>query len=66
MFDPFKFYDEMLDIFHETVRGSKDENTVETVFLEFEVPKENADELCAMVANWLADKGCDPEEFYAG
>lgn len=66
MFDPFKMWDEMLDIYNETVRGSKDEAEVDTVILEFEVPKENADELGAMVANWLHDKGYDPEEFYAG
>lgn len=66
MFNPFKIWDEMLDIYTETVRGSKDDNTVETVFLEFECPKQDTDELNALVANWLADKGYDPEEFYAG
>ena len=45
MFNPFKMWDEMLDIYTETVRGGKDENTVETVFLEFECPKHDADEL---------------------
>ena len=66
MFDPRRMGDEMLDIYKETVRGSKDEATVDTVFLEFEVPKDDADELGAMVANWLVDKGYDPEDFYAG
>jgi hypothetical protein len=66
MFNPFKWYDEMLDIYTETVKGSKDEQTVDTVFLEFECPKEDADELCAMVANWLSDNGYNPEDFYAG
>lgn len=66
MFNPLKFWDEMLDIYTETVRGSKDDSTVETVFLEFECPKQDADELGALVANWLSDKGYDPEEFYAG
>lgn len=66
MFNPFRMWDEMLDIYTETVKGSKDENTVETVFLEFECPKQDADELSAMVANWLEDKGYDAESFYAG
>ena len=66
MFNPFKMWDEMLDIYTETVRGGKDENTVETVFLEFECPKHDADELSALVANWLEEKGYDAESFYAG
>lgn len=66
MFDPFKFWDEMLDIYHETVAKSKDEQTVDTVFLEFEVPKKESDRICAVVANWLADNDYDPEDFYAG
>jgi len=66
MFDPFRMWDEMLDIYKETVRGGKDEQEVDTVYLEFECPKEDADELGALVANWLADKGYDPEDFYAG
>ncbi len=65
MFNPFKIWDEMLDIYTETVKSGKDEH-IDTVFLEFECPKQDADELSAMVANWLADKGYDPEEFYAG
>lgn len=66
MFNPFKMWDEMLDIYTETVKGSKDESTVETVFLEFECPKQDADELSALVANWLEKKGYDAESFYAG
>ena len=66
MFNPFKMWDEMLDIYTETVKGSKDEGTVETVFLEFECPKQDADELSALVANWLEEKGYDAESFYAG
>ena len=66
MFNPFKLYEEMLDIYTETVKGSKDEQTVETVFLEFECQKQEADELGAVVANWLSEKGYDPEDFYAG
>lgn len=66
MFDPFKFWDEMLDIYHETVARHKDEQPLETVFMEFEVPQRDADELAAVVANWLVDKGYDPEDFYAG
>ena len=66
MFNPFKVWDEMLEIYEETVKGHKDENTVDTVFLEFECPKQDADELGALVANWLVGKGYDPEDFYAG
>ena len=66
MFDIFKFYDEMLDIYENTVKGNKDDQEVETVVLEFECPKEDADELGALVANWLHDKGYDPEDFHAG
>lgn len=66
MFNPFKMWDEMLDIYTETVKGNKDDVDIETVILEFECPKDDADELSALVANWLVDKGYDPEEFYAG
>lgn len=66
MFNPLKFWDEMLDIYTETVMRKKGEGSIETVFLEFECPKQDADELGALVANWLAEKGYDPEDFYAG
>ena len=66
MFDIFKFYDEMLDIYENTVKGNKDDQEIETVILEFECPKQDADELSALVANRLHDKGYDPEDFHAG
>lgn len=66
MFNPFKMWDEMLDIYAETVQGGKDEREIETVYMEFECPKQDTDELSALVANWLAEKGYNPEDFYAG
>ena len=58
MFNPFKLYDEMLGIYAETVLGSKDEQ-VPMVTLEYDVPEEIADELDALVLNWLASKGIE-------
>ena len=66
MFNWLEWYEDAVEIYRQTVKGSKDEQTVETVFLEFECPKQEADELSAVVANWLAEKGYDPEDFYAG
>lgn len=57
MFNPFKLYDEMLGIYAETVMGSKDEQEVPMVTLEYDVPEEFADELDALICNWLAAKG---------
>ena len=61
MFNPFKLYDEMLGIYAETVLGSKDEQ-VPMVTLEYDVPEEIADELDALVCNWLASKGIELDE----
>lgn len=61
MFNPFKFWDEMLEIYS----GDLPEE-VDTSYLEFEVPRHLADEIAAKVANILVDNGYDPEDFYAG
>ena len=66
MFNWLEWYEDAVEIYRQTVKGSKDEREVETVFLEFECPKEGADELSTLVANWLVDKGYNPEDFYAG
>ena len=62
MFNPFKLYDEMLGIYAETVMGSKDESPVPMAVLEYEVPEELADELNALVCNWLVSKGVELED----
>ena len=62
MFNPFKLYDEMLGIYAETVLGSKDEQDIKYVTLEYDVPEEIADELDALVCNWLASKGIALDE----
>ena len=61
MFNPFKLYDEMLGIYADTVLGPKDEQ-VPMVTLEYEVPEEIADELDALVCNWLVSKGVELED----
>lgn len=61
MFNPFKLYDEMLGIYAETVMGSKDESDSPLVVLEYEVPEDVADELDAVVLNWLAKRGIEVE-----
>ena len=61
MFNPFKLYDEMLGIYADTVLGSKDEQ-VPMAVLEYEVPEELADELDALVCNWLVSKGVELED----
>lgn len=66
MFNPFKFYDEMLGIYAETVLGSKDETTQDFVILEYTVPENVADELDAKVKGWLKGKGIELEEEDAG
>ena len=62
MFNPFKLYDEMLGIYAETVLGAKDEQDVPMVTLEYDVPEELADELDALICNWLASKGVELED----
>ena len=66
MFNWLEWYEDAVNIYRQTVKGSKDELAVDTVFLEFECPKEDADELSTIVANWLVDKGYNPEDFHAG
>lgn len=61
MFNPFKLYDEMLGIYADTVLGPKDEQ-VPMAVLEYEVPEELADELDALVCNWLVSKGVELED----
>lgn len=61
MFNPFKLYDEMLGIYADTVLGSKDEQ-VPMAVLEYELPEELADELDALVCNWLVSKGVELED----
>lgn len=61
MFNPFKLYDEMLGIYADTVLGPKDEQ-VPMVTLEYDVPEEIADELDALVCNWLVSKGVELED----
>lgn len=62
MFNPFKLYDEMLGIYAETVLGSKDEQDIPMVTLEYVVPEDLADGLDACVLNWLEEHGVDLED----
>jgi hypothetical protein len=57
MFDPFKMWDEMLDIYNETVRGSKDETVYEMIDMEVTIPAVLEEEFIAMVDKWLEEKG---------
>ena len=57
MFDPFKMWDEMLDIYNETVRGSKDETVVEYITMDVDIPAELEEEFVKMVDEWLESKG---------
>lgn len=57
MFDPFKMWDEMLDIYNETVRGSKDETVYEMIDMEVTIPAQLEDEFIDMVDKWLEEKG---------
>lgn len=57
MFDPFKMWDEMLDIYNETVRGSKDETEIEYITMDVDIPVELEEEFIAMVDHWLESKG---------
>ena len=57
MFDPFKIYDEMLDIYNETVAKNKDEATVEYITMDVEIPAQLEEEFTAMVDTWLESKG---------
>ena len=65
MFDPFKMWDEMLDIYNETVRGSKDETVYEMIEMDVAIPAHLEDEFIAMVDKWLEEKGFGTEDFHA-
>lgn len=57
MIDPFKFWDEMLDIYNETVAKHKDEVAVEYINMDVEIPAELEEEFITMVDDWLESKG---------
>ena len=57
MFDPFKIWDEMLDIYNETVAKNKDEVDVEYITMDVEIPAQLEEEFVAMVDEWLEKKG---------
>ena len=57
MIDPFKFWDEMLDIYNETVAKHKDEVAVEYINMDVEIPAELEEEFVTMVDDWLEAKG---------
>ena len=57
MFDPFKIWDEMLDIYNETVAKHKDEAVVEYITMDVEIPAQLEEEFTAMVDTWLESKG---------
>jgi len=61
MFDPFKMWDEMLDIYNETVRGSKDETVHEMIDMEVTIPAVLEEEFIAMVDKWLEENGFGSE-----
>lgn len=61
MFDPFKFWDEMLDIYNETVLGSKDETVYEMIDMEVTIPAVLEEEFITMVDNWLEENGFGSE-----
>ena len=57
MFDPFKIWDEMLDIYEQTVAKKKDESEVEYISMDVDIPAELEEEFIAMVDDWLQSKG---------
>ena len=57
MFNPFKMWDEMLDIYNETVRGSKDEVEVDWITMDVEIPADLEEEFVEMVDEWLKSRG---------
>lgn len=57
MFDPFKIWDEMLDIYEQTVAKKKDEAEVEYISMDVDIPAELEEEFIAMVDDWLQSKG---------
>ena len=57
MFNPFKYFDEMLDIYEQTVAKKKDEAEVEYISMDVDIPAELEEEFIAMVDDWLQSKG---------
>lgn len=56
-FNPFKYFDEMLDIYEQTVAKKKDEAEVEYISMDVDIPAELEEEFIAMVDDWLQSKG---------
>lgn len=57
-FNPFKFYDEMLDIYTNKSQDEEEpEQEEEWVKCEYDVPESLADELDQLVAEFLKDNG---------
>ena len=61
LFNPFAYFDEMLEIYHETVRGSKDEVVYEMINMDVTIPAVLEEEFVAMVDKWLEEKGYGSE-----
>ena len=56
-FNPFKYFDEMLDIYEQTVAKKKDEAEVEYISMNVDIPADLEEEFIAMVDDWLQSKG---------
>lgn len=54
-FNPFKFYDEMLDIY--TTKSDEEVEEEQWVTCEYDVPEHLANELDQLVAEFLKDNG---------
>lgn len=61
LFDPFKMWDEMLEVYEQTVRGSKDETVYEMIDMDVTIPAVLEEEFIAMVDKWLEEKGFGSE-----
>ena len=57
LFDPFRMWDEMLEIYEQTVRGSKDEVAYEMIEMDVTIPSILEEEFVSMVEDWLKSKG---------
>jgi hypothetical protein len=57
LFDPFKMWDEMLEIYEQTVAKHKDEVTYEMIDMDVTIPAVLEEEFIAMVDKWLEEKG---------
>ena len=55
MFDPFRMWDEMLDIYEQTVAKSKDEQPEEYITMEVEIPAHLEDQFVKMIDYWLEE-----------